>query len=465
MKFNRRLMVSIIFYVMSLLLVSGCIVGPQYIPPVSKVPAAWHGKKVDSSKLVTHGWWRNFHDPILNNLIEQRAVMNLDYQMARARIKVARAEYKVAFAGLFPQLSFNALPPDGTGFDLTQVSAINSTLKPDLFGKQRESNHAALANLKVARAETAAALLSLQAEIATSYLALRESQAKYKIFTNNLYQSRQLLGFLKMRQKKGFINYLSVANQDAFIETQLAELEQIKAVSIMLVHKIEILTGNNPGGLTKELMSYKPIPNLKSKIHLGVPAALLNRRPDIVAAEQRVEAAHANIRVAIASLFPELNLGWLFAWQTQSIASFIFSSQANQSTFFATASVPLLNLSLYRMIDVKKRQKALAVIMYYSTVLHALHEVENEYSFYKHYKAATMHLHQALKQKRLVLKLTEDSYRKGAQAFNPVLQAEEDLNHVEANYLHQKVMYETAKINLYKFLGGDIALVQSEKPR
>ena len=180
------------------------------------------------------------------------------------------------------------------------------------------------------------------------------------------------------------------------------------------------------------------------------------RRPDIIAAEERVAAAHANIRVAMANLFPQITIGWLLAWQTQSIASSIFAMQDPESTFFGTFTAPLINFTLYRIVDVRKREEAIAVINYEITVLRALHEVETQYNFYQRYQASAAHLNRAVSEKKLVLKLAKDSYKKGITDFNTVLRTEEDLNRLELSYLHQIVLYQTAKINLYKALGGGI---------
>ena len=195
---------------------------------------------------------------------------------------------------------------------------------------------------------------------------------------------------------------------------------------------------------------------MTQNVNLGVPSELLRRRPDIIAAERRIAAAHANIRVAIANLFPQISVGWLLGWQTQTIASNLIALQNPESTFFGTFNAPLLNLSLYRNIDLKKREKVLAVLQYEITVLTALHDVETQYNYCLHYKASANHLKQAVDKKQLVLKLANNIYQKGAADFNTVLRSEEDLDLLETAYLHNIVIEQLAKINLYKALGGGI---------
>ena len=439
-----------------MILLTSCSIGPKYIAPTASVPSTWNAPNKNTPATNRHGWWREFHDPLLNNLIEQEALLNLNIKMAQARIKTARADYAVAFAQLFPRLNADALPPNGTGFDLSQVYALTATLEPDFFGKQRQNRYRAQANLEAEQAEKDVTLLNLQAEIATSYLELREAQTKNKILHHNLQGNQQILKFAKQSQKAGLTNDIDPAQQEALIETQLADIEQNKANIMMIMHKIEILTGNNPGLLAKQLLPYKPVPQMTKPIGLGIPSELLRRRPDIIAAERRVAAAHANIRVAMANLFPQISIGWLMAWQTQAISSNIFALQDPESSFLATFTAPLINLSLYRIVDLRKREEALAVIQYELTVMKALHEVATQNNYCLHYQSSAKHLKRATDKKRLVLKLAKNTYEKGASDFNTLLRTEEDLNHLEMAYLHNVVIYQMAKINLYKALGGDV---------
>lgn len=445
------------FYVgLFLLLLNGCAVGPKYEPPTALLPSKWQGKNLSAPTDIT-AWWRQFHDPLLNKLIEEKSVYNLNLKAAQERVQTARADYKLATAQLFPHLSLNALPPNGTGFDLTQVLALTAAIDPDFFGKIRQSRQRIQALLEAEQANKDFTQLTLYAEIASSYVELREAQAKDDVFKHNLKSNKQVLALLKSRYKSGLTNFINIAQQDALIQTQWAEAEQNKAHILMLLHKIEILTGNPPGKLGTLLLPHKPIPEITQSINLGVPSDILRRRPDIIAAERNVAAAHATIRVAIASLFPEVNVGWLLGWQTQTIARNIVGVQNPDSTLFGTFNAPLLDLRVYRNISVKKREKILAILQYEIAVLTALHEVETQYSYCRHYKKSVEHLKHAVRQKKLVLKLAKNTYEKGASDFNSVMRSEEDLNHLEIAYLHSIVIYQLAKINLYKALGGGLS--------
>lgn len=447
-KFLVYLLASPLFFI------NACSVGPEYVPPSVALPSKWSEGSSDqtSPELL---WWRHFHDPLLNELIEQKASCNLSIQVAQARVMVAQAEYAVAYAQLFPRASANLLPPSGTGEGLTQVIALSTFIEPDLFGKYKETRRKAHALVQAEEADRDAAILHLYEEIASSYLELREAQTSLDILQRNLASNQSLLHIITSRHRSGLVKYLDIAQQDGLIQTQLAEAEKTKAQILALIHKVEILVGQNPGILKPILSIHKPVPRIAQPITLNIPASLLLRRPDIIAAERRVAATHADIRIATANLFPNVNvLGWLFAWQTQTLGSSIFAMQSTASTLLATFNLPVLNLTLNRLVDVREREKAVAVVHYQLTVLRALHEVETQYNFSQYYLNSANYLKKAVEKKRLVNSLAKDSYEQGLSDFNTVLRAEEEVNRLETSYVHNIVIYEIARIKLYTALGG-----------
>lgn len=453
-----RLGFFILFFVLS-----GCSLWPQYEVPGANIPTDWTEQGTNTRLANNDRWWRNFHDPFLNELIEQQSVHNLNLKMAEARVVLARSEFAMATAQYFPTASIYTLPPNGTGITITQVVALTTALEIDLFGRIRHTRERAKANVEAEQATRNFALLNLYAEIATSYLEFREAQARDKILHHNLSDNQQVLAFLKSRYHAGLSNYLNIAQQNAFVETQWAELEQNKAVITALLHKIELLTGNNPGSLSRKLLKSKPVPEITNKINLNVPSALLRRRPDIIAAERRVAAAHANINVATSDLFPKLTLGWLLGWQTQTLHSALYSLKNPDSTMWGILNIPILNVSLYRNIDIQKQIKVLAILQYQVTIMVALHEVENQYSYCQHAEQSAAHFKRAVNEKRLVLRLSRDAYEKGVSDFNIVLRSEEDLNRLESAYLHNVVIHQIARVNLYKALGGGMNTTKEGK--
>jgi NodT family efflux transporter outer membrane factor (OMF) lipoprotein len=430
-----------------------CSIGPNYTTPSAPVPASW-SEKTKSEPSESRFWWRDFNDPLLDELIEQGSGHNLDLKTAQARVDMARADYNIAYAQFFPRASANLLPPDGTGTGLAQLLALSASIEPDLFGKLRENRNLASANLQASQANEAFALLTLRAEIASTYLELREAQQKEVILQNNRSGTQKILSVLNSRYKSGLSNYLNIAQQEALIATQSAELEQNRAFMAMVSQKLELLTGQLPGTLSSRLAVRKPLPQTLRKVNLGIPSELLRRRPDIRAAERRVAAAHANIRVAMANLFPQISVGWLVAWQAQTLSNNIVSLHNATSSFLGTFNAPLFNLSLLQTLSLREREKILAVFQYQLAVMRALHEVELQASYCKFYQKSAKNLKQAVEKKQLVLKLAKNVYQQGNSDFETVFRAEEDVNRLEISYLHEVVQYQIAKIHLLQSLGG-----------
>lgn len=429
-----------------------CSVGHKYTQPDNLTPSHWVAGK-NETQAQTHAWWRQYNDPILNSLLEQQINANLNLRSARERLKKAQKEYLVATSYFWPKVGAHAYPPQGTGARINQLVGINTVIEADLFGRLQQTRLRAKAYVEAENNSQQFTLLNIQTEIANSYIELRETQQRKRILHASQARSRQLLDVINSRYRNGFCDYVDVVQQKSLISVLQSDAELTDGFIKILVHKLEILTGNLPGALNKTLSTFTPIPTSKQKIDLGIPSSLLSHRPDIMAAEKLVAAAHANINIALASLFPQLSLGWLFAWQTRLISANLVSFSNPQSTFFGTFNAPLFDLGAYRNLDVYKQEKILLVIQYEMTVLNALHEVENQYTNYIHNKASAVYLKKAAQQKQLALKLTKEKYQKGLTSYDTLFRLQDDLNHIELSYVHTVSLREQARINLYHALG------------
>lgn len=450
----NRTLVSCLF---TLLILNGCSVGPKYVAPSATLPSTWsNGTNKPSTSQQHEHWWRHFHDPILNQLIEKDSVSNINLKIAEERIHIAQAQYQVSTGNLYPKVEMQELPPAGTGTTITQLLALTATIDPDLFGRLKQTKEAAKSDLNATVADHRFSLMNLHAEIAVSYLNLRETQSRQTILRQHIQSNRQVLELLSSRYRAGKISYIDVAQQKALIETQSAETEQNKAAIMALIHKIELLTGQNPGSLNAILSPPHAIPQIHQALHLGLPSELLRRRPDVIAAEQKVAAAHANMRVAIANVYPQLSVGWLLGWQIQTLSQNISMLQHPESALLGSFNALLFDLGNYRTIAVKKREKMLAVLQYQMTIMSALHEVETQFNYCNYYKKSIGHLKKALTHKKMALTLSKDIYKKGIFDFNTVLSLEQTVYTLETAYLHTDVLQQIATIQLYTALGGGV---------
>lgn len=446
-----------LFFMLTTLLASCSGVGSQYEKPHIPISTKWSQPATVVPFAKHQVWWRHFHDPILNTLIEKISPHNLDLQIAKERVHLAKLEYEATNASFFPTAEAQAFPPNGTGANLTQVIGIMSSLELDLFGRLRQTKASAAALLESEKSNYDFFYINLNAEIANTYIEFRAAQAAKLYLQHDIAANKTMLSILDSRYHQiENVRYLDVLQQKTLIETELAELERTSAKMATLRHRIEILTGQSPGALKKLLDPYKPIPEVTTPITLNLPSDLLHRRPDILAAERRIAAAHAKVRVAIASLFPKISIGWILGWQTETLASNIFALQNPDSTLFGLFNAPFFNVTLYRNISYQKQQKILTILQYQLTIMKALNEVESLYDYCKHYKNSATHLKRAVAQKRLALKLEKNLYQNMGGDFNRVLRVEEDFSRTEILYLNDLFIYQSARVNLYKALGGDV---------
>lgn len=437
------------------LILCGCSLGPSYVPPPDKVPAKWTmGPGIE--KPYEGPWWRNFHDPMLNELIEQQSVTSLPLKIAKALIEKARADYEVAKAQQFPTVNLNLMPMAGAGFLFTQYAPVILSVDPDLLGKRRLNKAMHQFLFEASEADERFAMINLYTEIATAYMGLRQTQAVIKNLKKTIKGSQLILDFNKSKYKRGYINYIGVAQQSSFIEMQAAELEKQYALQRAAISKIETLTNQAPGALREKLLFPKPLPKHPQYIPLDIPSSLLRRRPDIQAAERRIAAAHTNIRIAMTSLFPQLSVGWLWGWQIESVQNNVVQIKNPNSMFYGGLNAPLFDYGLYKMVDVRKREKMITILQYRLAILNALQEVETQYYYCKHYKKGLVHWRRALQQKALALKLNRELYLKGATNFEVVLHTEEDFMMYQNSFTFYDYQYLIAQVNLYKALGGDI---------
>jgi multidrug efflux system outer membrane protein len=305
-------------------LLSGCAaVGPTYTRPDLSPPAAHRGAAMPPApeSLADVPWWQVFGDEALQGLIRDAVAYNHDLRLASARVEEARALAGVTRSFLYPEVNLtagytaaqgsrNGQPPAaGPGGDRTfhNTSIVVSTAwEIDLFGRLRRNSEAAVARYMATEEGRRAVLISLVSDVATSYFLLRELDLQLEIARRTLAINEKTVGFYLDRLTGGVSNRLEVNQASANRALTGATIPEIERQIAMLEHAISVLVGRPPGaigrGRTLEEQAVPP------SIPVGVPAALLERRPDVVAAERLLVAANADIGAAKALFYPTITL-------------------------------------------------------------------------------------------------------------------------------------------------------------
>ena len=390
----------------ALLLLGGCTVGPNYQPPAVAVPATYSGAQARAAGSAIGAWWAAFNDPVLDGLIARAQAGNLDLRQAAARVETARAQERVvrarggpsvnagAQAG-YSQLSKNALPAGlanlggggeqsgggspiglpGEGFATFQVG-FDASWELDLFGGQRRANEAAGARTEAAVWSERDAEVMLAAEIARNYQQYRALQGRVALADQTLASQREQLDFIAVRTRNGLVTTLDERAQQRKIEQTNAQREELLAEADARVHALGTLLGLAPAALAAELAPPAPVAPAVIEIPPGLPSELLQRRPDIRAAERQLAAATADIGVATADLYPKLNLTGALDLVSRSLATLLESGSifANGAGRLA---LPLIGGGERETVALRRAQADEALLAYQAAVLGALRDVED----------------------------------------------------------------------------------------
>src|SRR5580692_11786202 len=311
-------------------LTASCAVGPDYqrpaadVPPSWKPEAPWH-EAAPGDTALKGSWWELFDDPALNPLVAKALASNQNLQVAAARLQQAQAQLTVARSALFPAIGISASASrskDSANRPLAAYSEPNQStvqndflLGPsvnyelDLFGRVRREVEGARASAQQAEADFENTRLLLTAQLVTDYFALRELDAELAVVRHSLDLQRDALGFIASRHDLGFATGLDLAQQQALVEAAATQMELLDNQRAQFEHAIATLVGTPaPGFVIPAAPATASLPD----IPVGLPADLLQRRPDVASAERSMAAANARIGVARAAYYPNIELGTIF---------------------------------------------------------------------------------------------------------------------------------------------------------
>ncbi|HWK35524.1 efflux transporter outer membrane subunit [Sphingomonas sp.] len=316
-----------IFLLPLVALAAACTVGPNYAGPPQATsagaPPAGFVRAGDVARPdapVAARWWTTLGDPTLDALEERALAGNPGVAVAAARVKQARGALRLERANQLPSVSASGLYAHAEipGIDLggsgSEISALNlynvgfdASWEVDLFGGQRRTTEAARANLSAAEADAADTRVQLSAEVANAYVSLRDRQQRLALTRQAAELQERMLGLTRQREAAGTASALDVERLQGQVQTTRSQLVPLAAEIEAYLNALAVLVGEQPGAVDALLATPGAIPLPPASVAVGDPAALLQRRPDIRAAERRLAAQTARIGVAEAARFPRLS--------------------------------------------------------------------------------------------------------------------------------------------------------------
>ncbi len=451
-------------------LAGGCMVGPDYERP--SAPSAPAFKESDGWKLAQPRddtprgeWWQVFGDAELDALIRQVDVSNQTIQAAEARVREARAATQAARAGLFPVVTGNAAAARSsrnTGSGTTSGAGTSSVANSynaaldlsweiDLWGRVRRGVEASEASTQASAADLAAAQLSAQALLAQSYLVLRVQDAQIQLLEDTVAAYGRALQLTRNQYAAGIVARGDVAQAEAQLKSTQAQVFDAKIARGQLEHAIAVLVGKPPAELG---IAPRPVVARFPAIPPMLPSELLERRPDIAAAERRVASANAQIGVAQAAYFPSLSLSATGGVQSSALGN-LLSLPSRYWALGASLAQAIFDAGLR---DAQKAQAVAAydetVANYRSTVLSALQEVEDNLLALALLEQEAAVQADAVKAAQESATIANNQYKAGTANYTVVivLQAAELNNERAALAILARRL--TASVGLIKALGG-----------
>lgn len=376
------------------LLVSGCMVGPDYHRPQVNVPATyselpgWTQAAPDASGPKGE-WWTGFNDPLINELEPMVSVSNQTVRQDYANYQEALAEVRVARAGLFPTIGVtgSATKERGTTSTTTGGSSArvvnagslegNVSWAPDLWGSVRRTIEENAATAQASEATLANATLSEQVALATAIIELRTSDADTDLLQKTVLEYQHYLDVISAQDKAGTIAPSDLITARTQLETAQSSLIALGVARAQYAHAIAVLVGKNPEELS--IPHSTSMPTLPD-VPVGVPSTLLERRPDIANAERQMAAGNAAIGVAVAAYYPTVSLSALDGF-TQSPLSGLLHVANYVWSLGGSATETIFDGGLRSAdVDAAKAAYDATVANYRGTVLTAFEDVENDLS-------------------------------------------------------------------------------------
>ncbi len=441
------------------LALAACAVGPDYQRPEAAVSAAYKeavGWKVAEPRdeASRGNWWEIFGDPKLSALIESIDMSNQNVLLAEARFRQAQALAAQSRAALFPTLDANASitrSRSPTGVVGERSVALNSSWEIDLWGRLRRALESSAASAQASAADLAAAHLSAQAELASDYFQLRVLDAQKQLLEDTVTAFGRSLELTRNRYAAGVAAKVDVAQAETQLKSTLAQSIDTGVQRAQLEHAIAILIGKLPSELS---IAPVPLAVTMPRVPLGLPSELLERRPDVAAAERRAAAANAQIGVAKAAYFPSLTLS----------ASGGFRS-ANATDLFTTPSRfwsigPALAQSIFDG-GLRRAQTEQAVAAYDATVaqyrqavLAGFQEVEDNLAALRILEEEAKVQDEAVRAARESVSLTTNQYKAGIVSYINVVTVQTTQLGNERTAMGILGRRLVAAVTLVKALGG-----------
>jgi NodT family efflux transporter outer membrane factor (OMF) lipoprotein len=451
----------------ALALLTGCMVGPDYVKPTVVAPDAY--KESDGWKVaapqddtIRSAWWERFGDPQLSSLAEQIDISNQNVRVAEAQFRQARALVREARASYFPTAAVGAgvtrsrgsIQQPGFRTDqavTTYTLPIEASWELDLWGRIRRSVESSQAGAQASAGDLASARLSFQAELVEDYFQMRTLDAQKALLEATVVAYQRSLELTKNRYAAGVASQADVVQAETQLKTAQAQAVDVGVQRAQLEHAIALLVGQPPATFS---LASAPLSGSPPGIPVGLPSELLERRPDIAAAERRMAAANAQIGVATAAFFPTVTLSASAGFQGSSLDKWL----TWPSRFWSVG--PAISETVYdgglrrAQTDQARAAYDASVAAYRETILTAFGGVEDNLAALRILEEEAQVQGEAVKAAEQSVTLTTNQYKAGIVSYLNVITAQTIALTSEITAVQVLGRRMTAAVLLIQALGG-----------
>lgn len=469
---------AIVVALMGAALLSACAVGPDYKRPNLDVPKSLSAKSLDSNANANASteavqwlsWWKSFNDPVLNQLLEEGLANNQDLQIAIARIDDAKATAGIALSNRFPTVDANLvatrsrtsensgkLPAGAAPFVKDFQFGLSAGYELDLFGKLSRADEAAKARLLAQEGSRGVVQTSLIANVAQTYFSLRAFDSQLSLADASLKTRQENLRLQQKRFTAGSIGEADLRLAEAELAASEISQTQAKLALSNVESALAVLLGRSAKAITTtDIARGASIDALYKQVSMPaeLPSDLLNRRPDLIAAEQNLIAANADIGQAKSSYFPSLKLTTGLGRESRDLSD-LFSPSSLLWNVGSSLVQPIFRAgAVGSLVEGAEARKRIALGQYVQSVQGAFKDVHDALATSEanqQIEAASQRRVSALKE---ALRLSELRYQNGYSSYLEVLNAQRDLLAAETAIIDAKRAHLSAIVNVYKAVGG-----------
>ncbi len=451
---------------LAVLAMPACMVGPDYKRPPVESPDSFRDGPAHPSpnSLADLAWWDLYKDPALQSLVRESLANNYDLRIAVARIEQARAVEVQTASPLYPELRYDAALGRGRNAFLGNASPNNGSTESgallqlgafweiDLWGRIRRSDEAALAQILVAEENRRGVMLTLVTSVAQSYFELLELDTEIEIARKNVASFEKTLDLFSRRSGGGVGSKLEVFRAQANLSQVAATIPDLQRKVAIKENQINILLGRTPGPIQRGVpLTQQSMP---IEIPAGLPSTLLERRPDILQAEQSMIAANALIGAATADFFPRIGLTAIFGKISNDLSAFS-DSTSNAWSLAGTVTGPIFNAGRTQaQVDQAVAQYQQARLQYEQTVLNAFGEVANTLVTREKLTGIEAQLQQQVFSLSQAVDMSRERFDVGRSTYFEILDAQQQLFPAETSLARTRADQYIAVIQLYRVLGG-----------